>query len=107
MFLEKLSNFVNGLPENVKASFDDIISPLVKIIVEQATYLLLKEMAGNNLQDAKLTAIELYPVIDVKLEKLVKKTDTAIDDAVVEGVMKGIETFAKEVDLQLPNIDED
>jgi len=107
MFLIKLKNFVNKLPSPIAEAIDDVIAPLIKIIVEQASYMLLIEFKEKSEEDAHLTAVELYPVLDVKLEKLAAKTETPIDDAIVEGLMDGIETFASEEGLDLPNLDDD
>jgi len=107
MLIEKLRSLIEKLPTSVQTKIDDIIAPLVKIVVTQVTYMLMKELHDKKPEDAELVAYELYPIIDVKLETLVGKSDTPIDNAVVEGVMEGLEQIAKEVSWKLPNLDED
>ena len=107
MFIEKLRSLIEKLPESIQAKIDDIIAPLVKIVVTQVTYMLMKELGDKKPEDAELVAFELYPIIDVKLEELVGKSDTPIDDAVVEGIMEGLEQIADESEWELPNLDDD
>ncbi|MFX0181982.1 MAG: hypothetical protein ACFE95_02770 [Candidatus Hodarchaeota archaeon] len=107
MLIEKLKKLFEKLPESIRTRIDDIIAPLVKIIVTQVTYMLMKELNDKSPSDAELVAYELYPITDVKLEEMVGKTDTPIDDAVVDGVLEGLEQIADEEGWELPNLDDD
>jgi hypothetical protein len=49
----------------------------------------------------------LYPVIDVYLETLVKKSGTKFDDPIVMALMNAVEESAAEFGLTLPNLDTD
>jgi hypothetical protein len=85
----------------------DVIAPVVELIVTQAVKLAFEEFYKNNPDDAELTVVSLYPVIDTKLEPLAEKTDTKLDDAGVRGLKQGIEAFAGGHGIELPNLDND
>ena len=85
----------------------DVVAPIIELVVSQAVKLVLDEFNKNSPQDARLTVVSLYPLVDVKLEPIVEKTDTEVDDALVHGIMAGIEMFANSNKIDLPNLDED
>ena len=83
------------------------LAPVIKLILNEVIRLVFAEFYAKNPEDAKLVAVSLYPTIDTKLEDVVEKSDTELDDAAVEGIKNGLEAFAQDVGLDLPNIDED
>ena len=85
----------------------DVIAPIIEMIVAQAVKLIFEEFYKINPEDAELTAVSLYPVIDTKLEPLAEKTETKLDDAGVVGMMRGMEEFADSKGIDLPNLDDD
>ena len=91
----------------VLKGLSDVIAPIIEMVVTQSVNLLMQEFWDRNPDDAKLTAITLYPVVDTKLENLVEKTETKLDDAGVIGIKKGLEQFAGGHGIELPNLDDD
>jgi hypothetical protein len=91
----------------VKKGLLDLIAPIIELAVRQAVLLLLNEFAKRNPEDARLTAFELYPIADTKLEPIAEKTATKLDDAGVHGMMRGMEDYAKNNNFTLPNLDDD
>lgn len=98
---------VVGILKTLSRGVLEIIAPLIKMIVAEVIKSLLVEFNKVNPQDTLLVCTSLYPIIDTKLEPLVEKTDTELDDAAVKGMMKGMEEFAEEVGIVLPNLDDD
>ena len=96
-----------------KRSFDlggwvlDALAPVIQQIVKQVVEVLFEKFLDTSEMHAKVVMVSLYPVIDVELETLVLTTDTDLDDAVVRGIKAGMETIAKERQIQLPNLDQD
>jgi len=93
--------------QQIKLDILDGLAPIIKALIREVLYTVLKTFIENDPENAKLTIHSLYPVIDVKLQKFVENTANKIDDAVVDGVLESIEKIAKEFDFELPNLDED
>ena len=84
-----------------------IIAPIVKMATEQFLKPLLKTWIENDPEAAKSAVASLYPQIDVHLENWTSKTETEVDDALVDGFKNALEDIADEFDIALANVDED
>lgn len=95
-------SFLRGLT----VSAVEIFAPLVKMVLKSV--LLDMALPALKAKDPKAYAVALaaiYGPIDVYLEEIVHKTDTKIDDAVVEALMESIEEAARKDGIPLPDID--
>ena len=81
------------------------LAPVIKLVLNEVIKIMFREFYAKDPMNAKLVAVELYPILDVKLENIVGDTETILDDAAVAGVMEGIEVFAREANFDLPDLD--
>ena len=91
----------------MKEKLLNALAPVVGEIVERVIHLLFNAAIQKNGEHAKTVVASLYPIVDVELEPLVKKTEGLWDDFVVKGVINGLELTAIDNDIQLANLDND
>ena len=92
---------------NLKEVISDALDPVVELIAREAARVAFNEFIEANPENGKLTLATLYPVVDVKLEKVVKGTKTTLDDAFVKGFKEGMESVAETHGIILSNLDDD
>jgi proteasome assembly chaperone (PAC2) family protein len=92
---------------NIKDAIMNALAPLVKLVVKETLKAGLKQLFANDPQAAKTVVASLYPVMDVPVENATLKTETDMDDAVVDGVKEALEDSAKDWGIELPNLDDD
>lgn len=84
-----------------------VIAPIVKMAVEQFLKPLIRTWIENDPDVAKSAVASLYPQIDVHLENWASKTETEVDDALVDGFKNALEDIGSEFNITLANVDED
>lgn len=86
---------------------DELLAPIVRFVVDQVIKVLMIGLRKEDESLAEVVAVALYPIADVELEDAFEKTDTKVDDAIIDGVKSGLEKVAAEWQLELPNLDDD
>jgi len=108
--IDEVSDVNNNKRGNEMDWKDDILNglaPIIKLLIREVLGIVLQDFIEKNPEDAKLVMFSTYPGIDVKLQKLVKDTETDLDDAVVDGTLEAFEAVAKKNGFELPNLDDD
>lgn len=82
-------------------------APVLKPIIKSYFKLGLDKFKEASPEAHKTTLASLYPSVDVHLEQLTEKTETDIDDIIIDAIKESIEDSAKEVGVTLPNLDND
>ena len=98
---------MNRLKKYIVKKLAFIIAPIIKILTQEIVEYEIYSWFEADEQSAKVGIISLYPVCDVPIERLASKTDTIIDDAIVDGILSGIERVAIVKNIDLPNLDRD
>lgn len=96
---EILSNVLNADLETIASI---ILEPLDKLVKYG-----LDNWKEKDESDLKAHLLTLYVYFDVFFQDLAEQTETKIDDKIVLEIMQGIEAKAKELGLELPNLDQD
>lgn len=81
--------------------------PVVKSVAKDKLVELLDQLQQKNEASYKTALTALYPVVDVQLEDVTEKTETTIDDSIVDALKEAIEESARKHGLQLANLDSD
>lgn len=81
-----------------------LLSPFISKVVKAY---ILKPLAEKNRTLCLEIVNGLYPLVDVELEKLVDKTKTPLDNAAVAGIKDALEDQARDMEFELPNLDDD
>lgn len=92
----------------LKDKLSDTMAGLIVLVIKEALLrFLFPLLQKKHEKHFHVTLVSLYPIIDVELEELVKGTETEYDDAFVKAIKESMEEYAKENELQLPNLDDD
>jgi len=86
------------------------LETIAKIVLEPLDKLVkygLDNWKEKDEADLKAHLITLYVYFDVFFQDMALETETGIDDKIVSEIMQGIEAKAKELKLELPNLDQD
>lgn len=92
---------------NFKEVISDALDPIVELVAREAAKVAFNEFIDADSENGTLTLASLYPIVDVKLEKVVEKTKTTLDDAFVKGFKEGMESVAEDYGIVLSNLDDD
>jgi hypothetical protein len=86
----------------------DAIAPLLKPILKQVFKdYVLQAVKDANPDAYKVALSSIYGPVDVYVENLAEKTETILDDTVVDALMESIEEAAAADNITLPNLDND
>jgi len=91
----------------MKEKILNAIAPIIREILSRVLYILFTKLIEKNPQSGKVAIVSLYPIIDVEIEPIIEKTETELDDAVVDAIKEAMEKVAEENGFELPNLDED
>ena len=91
----------------IKNVIMNTLTPIIKLVVTEVLKMLFRSFYKKQPEHAEVFFVSMYPVVDVELESLFEKTESDLDDAIIDGVKDAFETVAGENDIALPNLDED
>jgi len=91
----------------MKEKILNMIAPIIREIISKVIYFLFDKLLEKNPEHGKVALVALYPIIDVEIEPIVEKTDSDIDDAIIDAIKEAMEKVAEENGFELPNLDED
>ena len=92
----------------VELPLDSALAPLVQLGAKIGTKLTIDAVEKKlGLRSASLYVVEMYPVVDTIVEDYVEGTPSALDDAAKNGTKQALEEWAKDHNIELPNLDED
>ena len=91
----------------MKEKILNMIAPIIREILSKVIYFLFDKLLEKNPVHGKVALVALYPIVDVEIESIVEKTDSDIDDAIVDAIKEAMEKVADENGFELPNLDED
>ena len=85
----------------------DSLAPVIGKVLAEVIKILFNKLIQSQPAHGKVALVSLYPVVDVELEPLAGSTATKLDDALIKGVMAGLEAAAKDNHVPLTNLDND
>jgi hypothetical protein len=103
--MANIKDIALGLLEGIIDRFWPLFEPLLKDVIKNVLLKPLKSLDDGRAYQVYLASA--YAPTDVYLEEVVAKTETEIDDKVVALVKTVYEEEARDLGLELPNLDDD
>lgn len=95
------------MKDKLLKGLSDLLAPIVKILVKEVLDFAWGKVNEQDPIALKTALVAIYGPTDVYLEDMVEKTETEIDDSIVQALMESAEDAAELYEFELPQLDDD